>query len=165
MSSTAETTSYSERLGVPLRWWVQGTMLVASLWLALVVAVPGLLSWVITAAAMLLLSAALISFGSAQIAVRDGVLRAGRASIDARHLGVAVALDAEATRRTAGRDADVRAFLLLRPYLKRSVKIALHDPADPTPYWLLSTRHPERLVAALDALTRTSPRRRDTTSG
>ena len=31
---------YAERLAVPLRWWVQGTMLVASLWLAVVVALP-----------------------------------------------------------------------------------------------------------------------------
>jgi hypothetical protein len=31
---------YAERLTVPLRWWVQGTMLVATLWLAVVVAMP-----------------------------------------------------------------------------------------------------------------------------
>lgn len=165
MSSTVGTVSYSERLAVPLRWWVQGTMLVASLWLALVVAVPAPVSWLITAVAMLLLSAALISFGSARISVHDGVLRAGRASIAATHLGPAVALDADATRRTAGRDADVRAFLLLRPYLKRSVKIVIQDPADPAPYWLVSSRHPERLVAALDELTRASPRRSDTAPG
>jgi len=165
VSSTAETASYHERLGVPLRWWVQGTMLVASLWLALVVAVPGGVAWVITAVAMLLLGAALSSFGSAQILVRDGVLRVGRASISAAHLGPVVVLDAEATRRTAGRDADVRAFLLLRPYLKRAVKISIQDPADPTPYWLVSTRHPERLAAAVDHLTSTSPRRRDATPG
>ena len=29
-----------ERLSVPLRWWVQGTMLVASAWLAVAVATP-----------------------------------------------------------------------------------------------------------------------------
>ena len=31
---------YAERLTVPLRWWVQGTMLVASLWLAVLAATP-----------------------------------------------------------------------------------------------------------------------------
>ena len=31
------------------------------------------------------------------------------------------------------------------------VRVPLTDPADPTPYWLVSTRHPARLVAALDA--------------
>ena len=37
----------------------------------------------------------------------------------------------------AGVDADARAYLLLRPYLKRAVQVDLADPADPTPYWLL----------------------------
>ena len=53
------------------------------------------------------------------------------------------------THRLAGRDADARAYLLLRPYLRRAVRIAIDDPADPTPYWLVSTRRPTRLAAAL----------------
>ena len=48
-----------------------------------------------------------------------------------------------------GVDADARAFLLTRPYLKRSVKITVQDPADRTPYWLVSTRHPRELADAL----------------
>jgi hypothetical protein len=146
-----DTVAYSERLGVPLRWWVQGTMLVASLWLALVVSVPGVVPWVVTAIALALLAAGLVSYGSARIRVADGVLHAGRAHIDTSLLGEISALDADQTRRTAGREADARAFLLLRPYLKRAVKVQLVDPADPTPYWLLSSRHPDRLAAALQA--------------
>lgn len=142
---------YDERLGVPLRWWVQGTMLVATLWLAVVVALPGSVAWAVTGVAMALLAGVFLSYGSARVSVRDGVLTAGRARIEAGHLGAAEALDAEATRRTAGREADARAFLLLRPYLKRAVKVAISDPADPTPYWLVSTRHPEELAAALNA--------------
>ena len=46
---------FAERLSVPLRWWVQGTMLVATLWLALVVAVPLTLAWVVTGLAMAVL--------------------------------------------------------------------------------------------------------------
>ncbi|WP_338087723.1 DUF3093 domain-containing protein [Nocardioides lijunqiniae] len=148
MTSAADI-AYAERLKVPLRWWVQGTMLVATLWLALVVAVPGPVAWVVTALAMALLAGALVSYGSARIVVRDGELRAGRAHIDVRHLGAAAALDADQARRAAGVDADARAFLVLRPYLKRAVRVAIADPADPTPYWLLSTRHPERLAEAL----------------
>ena len=62
-------------------------------------------------------------------------------------------LDADATRRAAGVDADARAFLLLRPYLKRSVRVEITDPADPAPYWLVSTRHPDELAAALQSAT------------
>ena len=53
-----------------------------------------------------------------------------------------------------GQDADARAFLVLRPYLKRAVKVAIEDPGDPAPYWLIATRDPERLAAAITALTR-----------
>jgi hypothetical protein len=145
---------YDERLGVPLRWWVQGTMLVASLWLATVVALPGVGAWIVNALALGLLALGFLSYGSARIRVADGVLRAGRAHIEAVHVGRVSALDAEETRLTAGRDADVRAFLLLRPYLKRAVRVEITDPADPAPYWLLSTRHPDRLAAAIGALRR-----------
>ena len=143
---------YDERLSVPLRWWVQGTMLVATFWLALVVAVPGVVAWSVTAVLLTLLAAGLRSFGAARVVVRDGVLRVGRAHIEARYVGGAEALDPEQTRRTAGVDADARAFLMLRPYLDRAVRVEITDPADPAPYWLVSTRHPERLAVAVGAL-------------
>jgi hypothetical protein len=150
------TPAYAERLGVPLRWWVQGTMLVATLWLAVVVAMPALGAWIITAIALAALALGLWSYGSARISVADGTFRAGRAHISAAYVGTATALDAEETRRTAGVDADARAYLLLRPYLKRAVKVEITDPADPAPYWLVCTRHPEELARALAALTHAS---------
>jgi hypothetical protein len=143
---------YDERLGVPLRWWVQGTMLVASLWLAVVVALPATAAWAISGVAMALLAVGLLAFGSARISVRDGVLRAGRAHIAVSHLGTVTALDPEETRRTAGREADARAYLLLRPYLKRAVRVQIDDPRDPTPYWLVSSRHPDELARVLSAV-------------
>jgi len=143
---------YHERLGVPLRWWVQGTMLVASLWLAVIVATPGAVAWTVTAVAMLLLVAGLLAYGDVRVSVADGVFRAGRARIEGRFLGAVEALDADQTRRTAGPEADARAYLVLRPYLKRAVKVEIVDPADPTPYWLVSSRRPEDLVGALSGI-------------
>jgi hypothetical protein len=144
---------YDERLGVPLRWWVQGVMLVATLWLALVVALPALAAWLCTGIALAALTALLLSYGSARVSVVDGWFRAGRARIEARHLGAVETLDAEATRRVAGPQADARAFLLLRPYLKRAVRVEITDPNDPAPYWLVCTRHPEELAKAIQQLT------------
>ncbi|MDP3890410.1 DUF3093 domain-containing protein [Nocardioides sp.] len=143
--------NYAERLTVPLRWWVQGTMLVASFWLAFIVTpMPESLSWTLTGVIGFLVAAGFVWYGAAQVIVRDGELRAGRATIAVRHVGAVTPLDAEDTRRTAGRDADARAFLVLRPYLKRSVRVDITDPADPTPYWLVSTRRPRQLAEALD---------------
>jgi hypothetical protein len=142
---------YAERLTVPLRWWAQGTMLVASLWLALVVAIPETLAWSISGAALALMVALFVAYGRASVAVDGTSFRAGRAHIPLDLVGEATALDAEGVRRQAGVDADARAHLVLRPYLKRGVRVDITDPADPTPYWLVSCRRPDALVSALEA--------------
>lgn len=152
MNDGATRVDYHERLGVPLRWWVQGTMLIASLWIAMIVAIPdNPIPWVATGAAFALLALCLLWYGDARIVVRDGWLRAGRARIETRFIGSVEALDAQQTWRVSGPEADARAFLLLRPYLRRAVQVRLDDPADPTPYWLLSSRHPNALADALEA--------------
>ena len=147
----ASTGSYQERLFVPLRWWVQATMLLASLWLAFIVSMPAGAAWAATALLVLITFACFVWFGTARVEVRDGVLYAGPAHISVDLLGPVEPLDAEETRRVHGVDADARAFLFTRPYLKRSVLVPVLDPADRTPYWLVSTRHPHRLAAALTA--------------
>ena len=145
----AQPGTYAERLAVPLRWWVQGTMLVASLWLATVVALPpaGVVAGDRRVALALLAGAAARPTASARIEVADGGCAPAGPASTADHLGAVAALDADAARRLAGRDADARAYLLLRPYLKRAVRVEITDPADPAPYWLLSTRRPDELAA------------------
>ena len=140
---------YAERLTVPLRWWAQGTMLVASLWLAVLAATPEVVAWTVTAVALAIMVALFVGYGRQRVAVEDGLLRAGRAHIGLEHVGEVTALDAEGVRRQAGVDADARAYLLLRPYFKRGVRIDITDPADPAPYWLVSCRRPEALVTAV----------------
>jgi hypothetical protein len=140
---------YAERLTVPLRWWAQGTMLVASLWLAVLAATPESVAWSVTAVAVLVMVALFVSYGRPVVGVGGGSFRAGRAHVPLVHVGEVTVLDADAVRRQAGVDADARAYLLLRPYLKRGVKVEITDPDDPTPYWLVSCRRPEALAAAV----------------
>ncbi len=140
---------YAERLTVPLRWWVQGTMLVASLWLAVLAATPEAVAWSVTAVALALMVALFVSYGSPRVSVDGTTFRAGRAHIPLDLVGDVTALDADDVRRRAGVDADARAFLLLRPYLKRAVRVEILDPEDPAPYWLVSCRRPEALVSAV----------------
>src|SRR3954447_13819964 len=140
---------YDERLGVPLRWWALATMFLATILLAFLVATPMWVAFTVTGVLVALTVAAFVSYGAARLSVRDGVLSAGRAQIDVAHVGEVTVLDAEAARFLAGRDADARAYLVLRPYLRRAVRVDIADPADPTPYWLLSTRRPERLAGAV----------------
>lgn len=144
-------TAYAERLHVPLRWWVQATMFLATLWLAFIVSTPAWVAWTATAVLVAFTYGMFASWGSARVEVRDGEFYAGAARIELRFVGTPEPLDAERARAVAGVEADARAFLVLRPYLKRAVKVPIKDPADPTPYWLVATRRPSALAAALTA--------------
>lgn len=147
---------YCERLRVPVRWWLQGGLLVTSFWVAMVVAIPERAAWGIAAALMVMLAAALWAYGAARVEVKDGWLYVGRARIEVTFVGEVRALDADATRQWSGPLADARALLLLRPYRSQAVRIEIDDPDDPTPYWLVSSRRPAELAAALD-LSRQNP--------
>jgi hypothetical protein len=85
------------------------------------------------------------------IAVSDGMLRAGSARVPLSFVGeVSVARKAEA-RHARGPGLDARAHLVLRPDIDPIARIELTDPADPTPYWVVSTRRPEELAATIAA--------------
>jgi hypothetical protein len=142
---------YRERLTVPLVWWLLAAGFAASLLVAIgVYAGP---AWGIAAAAASLAVATWIFTSAAiLITVEPDRLRVGRGVIGAAYLAGAVALDADQTRRRAGVDADARAHLVLRPYVATAVEITLDDPADPVPYWLVSTRRPDALAAAVGRL-------------
>jgi hypothetical protein len=38
-----------------------------------------------------------------------------------------------------------------RPWIGGAVQVVIDDPADPTPYWVVSSRDPVRLAAAIAA--------------
>ena len=140
---------YDERLHVPLRWWVKATMFVASIWLAFVVALPSSVAWGAAGVVGATVVGLFLSYGSARVRVQDGVLHAGRAHIPVALTADPTPLDPGPTHLLAGRDAHAQAYLLLRPYLKRAVLVRVTDPADPAPYWLVSTRRPDDLARAL----------------
>jgi hypothetical protein len=61
-------------------------------------------------------------------------------------IGDVSALSVASARKMRG---DSRAFVFARPYLTHAVRVEVRDPDDPTPYWLVFTRRPESLAAAL----------------
>ena len=142
---------YVEQLRVPLRWWAVATMFWASVLLALLVAIPALVACLVAGGLAALNALVLHSYGAARVSVVGGVFEAGRARIPVHLLGSPEPLDAAGARRAAGVDADARAYLLIRPYVPTAVRVRVVDPADPTPYWLVSTRHPTVLAAELAA--------------
>jgi hypothetical protein len=138
---------FRERLTVPIVWWVLAALFALSV-LAAVGAYLGLTWGVGTAVAAMLVAAGIFVSASIVIAVDAHEIRIGRASIEHIYIAGCRALDPEQTRRRAGVEADARAHLVLRPYIKTAVEITLNDPKDPVPYWLVSTRRPQQLAAA-----------------
>ncbi|MAB20079.1 MAG: hypothetical protein CMH33_04065, partial [Microbacterium sp.] len=93
---------------------------------------------------------------SPRIEVTGGRLRAGRAHIDACHLGAPVALTGEDARQARGPGLHPRAWHLLRGGIDGIVVIPIDDPDDPVPAWYLSSRTPDRLAAAVRRASATS---------
>jgi len=92
---------------------------------------------------------ALMVLASPVVEVRDGELRAGRAHIDIRFLGPAEQFTGDDARRMRGSELDSRSWHLIRGGIDGLVVIPLEDPDDPVPSWVVSTRTPDRLAAAL----------------
>lgn len=104
-----------------------------------------------------LVMAVLVFWGvrsSPVVAVDDGHLVAGRARLPLVHVGAVEAWRGEDARQQRGPRLDARAHLLLRGWVGPVVTVALTDPDDPTPYWVVSTRAPERLRDAIDTASR-----------
>jgi DUF3093 family protein len=142
---------YSETLAVPLSWWLMGGAFVIAVFWVFTVATPW---WLATVAALVtaaLVAGGLIRYGAVRVAADPDGFAAGRALLPYRHLGLVEVLDADATRRALGVEADARAYLLVRTYCRGAVKVGVDDRADPAPYWLVSTRHPAALAASLGA--------------
>jgi hypothetical protein len=141
--------SYRERLWAPVRWWVLCGLLVASLGVAFVVSTPAPVAIAATAVCAALAAGWLLVYGAAQVSVGPDGLRAGRAQLPRWACGDVRELSPAEFRALSGLDADARAYLVMRPYVDRAVRVDVADPLDPTPYWLVATRHPAELAAAV----------------
>lgn len=149
-SPTAPARPYDERLTAPRSWWLIAAL--AGLSTGLILLPLGTLPMLGgLVAGVALAAAAVSSYGSVRVRVVADSLVAGEARIPLTALGEARALDADEARAWRTHKADPRAHMLLRGYVPTAIRVEITDPADPTPYAYVSTRTPERLVAALEA--------------
>lgn len=84
-----------------------------------------------------------------RIEVTEHTLKVGRAQIERRFLGHVVAHRGGAAREQLGPGFDARSYQCIRGWIDPVVTAQITDDRDATPYWLFSTRQPERLLAAL----------------
>jgi hypothetical protein len=143
--------SYRERLLVPVSYWLLAIPVVLSLGAEAYFFVDGFIPPLVIAALYAIVAAFLVQWNSATVEVAGAVLRAGKDTLALSEVDEVVALDERQATALRGPRADPSAHILLRPYLRRAVYIGLADPAAGVPYWLVATRHPERLAAAIES--------------
>ncbi|WP_432523111.1 DUF3093 domain-containing protein [Kineococcus sp. SYSU DK006] len=76
-------------------------------------------------------------------------LRVGRARLPLDVVSGVDVIAARERRAALGPGLDARAHLAVRSWIPTAVRIHLDDPADPAPYWIVSTRRPRRLAEAI----------------
>jgi len=144
---------YRERLYVPLVWWLLAVPIVLILGGTLYAGLPWPWPIVIIGGLAVGCTALLIALGRGTVEFDNAVLRAGDAALPLEAISEVVALDEKQTARLRGPRADPAARFYSRPYLKESVYLAV-DPAVSgdagVPYWLIGSRHPAELAAALE---------------
>ncbi|WP_107074839.1 DUF3093 domain-containing protein [Micromonospora sp. MH33] len=151
-SSTAPVAAppaYAERLGLP--WWAWPTglalagLLAAELWMG----ATGVRAWLPFVLLLPAAAATLWWLGRIRVTVHAGELRVDDAHLPVRFVADAVPLDAAGRREVLGVGSDPLAFVVQRPWVGGAVQVVLDDPDDPTPFWVVSTRHPVELATAL----------------
>jgi len=148
-------TTYRERLTAPLSWWIAAVGFAVVWGWVFLVATTWAIAIVVTVVLVAIGGYAVWRYGSVLVAVDPDGLHVGQAFVGPQHVGDATVLDRAAYRTQLGTGADARAYLMTRPYLDHGVLVTIDDPADPAPYWLVSSRHPDELAAALTG--RTAP--------
>jgi hypothetical protein len=151
--ATSQTVRYRERLWVPWWWWPPGLGLAALIALEVNQGVGALPNWLPFALLLPVAVTVLLWLGRTEVRVVGG---SGETELWARdaHLPVSVISRSAEVPRSAksaalGRQLDPAAYVVHRAWIGPMVLLVLDDPDDPTPYWLVSCRHPDRVLAAL----------------
>lgn len=150
-STAAAPPTYTERLYVTWYWWLLPLVGAGLLAAEVHLGYPGLRAW-LPYVVLLPLTALLIHrAGRVRIQVADGELRVGDAHVPLEFIGGVSTFGPKEKRKALGPHLDPAAFLLHRGWIGSLVLVELADENDPTPYWVFSTRHPDRLVEVLRA--------------
>jgi hypothetical protein len=147
---------YRERLRVPWWWWLPGLGLAVLIAVEVNQGIKALPNWVPFAVLLPVAAAALVWLGRIDVRVVGNDRGETELWVGAAHLPVSVISRSAEVPRSAksaalGRQLDPAAFVVHRAWVGPMVLLVLDDADDPTPYWLVSCRRPDRVLAALRA--------------
>jgi hypothetical protein len=146
---------YVERLSIRARWWVIVVVIALFGSSELFAGFDGRVIAIVVAAVVVPTIVLLAFAGRTVLRVdADGIHVAG-ASMPFAEMDSVQALDRQETRLMLGPQADPAARLVVRGYIPASVIIRPLDTG--RPYWLVSTRHPPEVIAAVEQAARATP--------
>jgi hypothetical protein len=140
---------HNERLGVPWWLWLSGPALAGLFAAELHLGAPGLRSWLPYAVLVPAAAVGLGLLGRLRVAVGGGELHVDDARLPVGFVAGVTVLGPAEKRLLLGTAARPHAFVVQRPWIPGAVQVHLADPADPTPYWVISSRRPTELAAAI----------------
>ena len=140
-----------ERLRVPTSWWLLAGFGVLMLFLAYTAALGQAPALITAALVLLAVTVWLLAQGSTVVGAGADGLQAGAAHLPGWAIGSVEVLDQPAMAAARGAQADPRAFYVIKGYVRTGVRVWVDDPDDPVPYWVVSSRHPQQLVAGVVA--------------
>ena len=152
---------YVERLSIKARWWV--VVLAVALFASseLFAGFGGRVIAIVVAAFIVPTVALLALAGRTVLRVDTDGIHVGGQTIALAEMDSVEALDEAATRLALGPQADPTAKLFVRGHIRTSVRIRPLPGAggSAVPYWLVSTRHPQEVIAAVEQAARANPDR------
>ena len=144
-----ESPVFQERLWPSLGQWTFAFIMTSSLGIAYGRAFGADLGIVVGIAATLVVAIGLV-VNTPLIQIDELNFRVGRARLPLQYVGKIQKLDAEQSRRARSTDANSNAHFQLRGGIKNTLIVEVTDSQDPHPYWQVSTRNPDALIAALN---------------
>lgn len=138
---------------MPWWWWPLGFVPAAVLAYEVNLSVRALPDWLPFVVLAAVAVAALLWLGRIEVRVTDDggdvELWAGQAHLPVSVIARSAEVPRSAKSAALGRQLDPAAYVLHRGWVGPMVLLVLDDPDDPTPYWLVSCRHPQRVLSAL----------------
>ena len=138
---------------MPSWWWPLGFALAALIALEVNRGVRSFPRWLPFVVLFVVAAGALLWLGRIEIRVTGGdggvELWAGEAHLPVTVIARSADIPRSAKSAALGRQLDPAAYVVHRGWVGPMVLVVLDDVDDPTPYWLVSSRHPERVLSAL----------------
>ena len=141
---------FQERLWPSVGQWVFAFIMTSSLGIAYGRAYGADLGIVVGIIATIAVAIGLV-VNTPLIQIDELNFRVGRARLPLQFVGKIQKLNEDQSRRARSTDANSNAHFQLRGGIKNTVIVEVTDAEDPHPYWQVSSRNPDALIAALNA--------------